>query len=60
MSLSPVYAGLLLGSLFDPEDGGYVVLENARMSTNYKPLQTRRLTLLSQHRDNVKFNTDLY
>jgi hypothetical protein len=60
MSLPPVFAGLLFGSLFDPEDGGCVVLQKARMYTNYKSLRTRKLTLLSQRRDNVKSNTDLY
>jgi hypothetical protein len=43
LSLLPVSADFLLGLFFSPQDGGDIILRNARLSLNYTALQPRRL-----------------
>jgi hypothetical protein len=50
LSLLPASAGFLLGLLFDPEDGGNVLLRNMVFSPNYTELQPRRL-LFNEEKD---------
>jgi hypothetical protein len=42
LSLPPASAGLLLGLLFGPEDGGDMYLRNILLSSNYMALRPRR------------------
>jgi hypothetical protein len=42
LTLSPVSACILLGSLFDPEEGGDMFLRNIGLSHNYTAFEPRR------------------
>jgi hypothetical protein len=48
LSLPSASASFLLSSLFDPEDGGDVFLQNFRNSPKYKALNWRDLTFDSR------------
>jgi hypothetical protein len=44
---NPLLTGFLLGLVFDPEDGGYMFLQNIRLSPDYTALQKIVLFLKS-------------
>jgi hypothetical protein len=46
--------GFLLGLLSDPEDGGDMFLQNARLSPNYTALQPRRTSIHTHRCENLR------
>jgi hypothetical protein len=57
--LCSICSGFFLGLLFDPEDGGDMVLGNVRLPLNYTVLQPKRRTvsLLLQGKPHIQYGS---